>query len=84
MCSTTESSGKQWDFVPIYDNLRYTLLQNGSLAIANVSQREQGHYLCSAKNGFGPEASKLIQITVHGEYTPGRLEDDRECSTDHH
>lgn len=53
--------------MPIYDNLRYTILANGSLAINNVTQREQGYYMCSARNGFGPEASKLIKITVHGK-----------------
>jgi len=62
-----ESANSAWDYVPVYDNLRYTILPNGSLAIANVTQREQGYYMCSAKNGFGPEVTKLIKITVHGE-----------------
>lgn len=53
--------------MPIYENLRYTILSNGSLAINNVTQREQGFYMCSAKNGFGPEVTKLIKITVHGK-----------------
>lgn len=56
-----------WDYLPIYDNGRYTNLPNGSLAIANVTQREQGYYMCAAKNGFGPEVTKLIKISVHGK-----------------
>lgn len=63
-----EGNNKQWEYLPVYDSLRYTNLANGSLAIANVSQREQGFYLCSAANGFGPEVTKLIKITIHGEY----------------
>lgn len=55
--------------MPIYESLRYSILPNGSLAIANVTQREQGYYLCAAKNGFGPEASKLVRLTVHGKCT---------------
>lgn len=39
--------------------------------ITNVTTREQGYYLCSAKNGFGPDATKLIEITVHGQYNDG-------------
>lgn len=62
-----------FDYVPLYDNLRYTTLSNGSLAIANVTKREQGFYLCSAKNGFGPETTKLIRVTVHGEYCAPQL-----------
>lgn len=57
--------------MPIYDNLRYSILANGSLAISNATQREQGFYMCAAKNGFGPEVTKLIRITVHGEYLIG-------------
>lgn len=53
--------------MPIYENLRYSILPNGSLAIANATQREQGYYMCAAKNGFAPEASKLVKLTVHGE-----------------
>lgn len=61
------ANNKLWDYVPVYDNLRYTTMPNGSLLISNVTQREQGYYLCSAKNGFGPEMTKLIKITVHGK-----------------
>lgn len=62
-----ESSNKQWDYLSVYDSSRYSNLANGSLAIVNVTQREQGFYLCSAKNGFGPEVTKLIKISVHGK-----------------
>lgn len=64
---TESSTSKLWDYLPVYDNLRYSTLLNGSLLISNVTQREQGYYICSAKNGFGPEMSKLIKITVHGK-----------------
>lgn len=53
--------------MPVYDNSRFSALANGSLAIANITQREQGFYLCSAKNAFGSELSKLAKISVHGE-----------------
>lgn len=64
----TETSAKQWDYVPVYEGAHYQPMLNGSLAIANVTQREAGYYLCSARNGFGPDASKLIRLTVHGKY----------------
>jgi len=63
----TESDTKQWDFVPIYENLRYSILPNGSLSITNVTRRESGFYMCMARNGFGPEVTKLIKLTVHGK-----------------
>lgn len=65
----TEMNPKQhWDFVPIYESLRYSILSNGSLAITNATQRDQGYFVCTASNGFKPEASKLIKISIHGEY----------------
>lgn len=66
----TESNTKGLlDYLPVYDNLRFSTLANGSLVINNVTQREQGYYVCSARNGFGPEMTKLIKITVHGKLT---------------
>ena len=53
--------------MPLYDSQRFGLLPNGSLAISNATQREVGFYLCAARNGFGPDVTKLIRITVHGK-----------------
>lgn len=44
---------------------------NGSLTIHKVQQEHGGYFLCQASNGIGTDLSKLIQLTVHGEYESG-------------
>lgn len=41
---------------------------NGTLYIQTVSQSHEGSFLCQAKNEIGAGLSKLIHLTVHGEY----------------
>lgn len=41
---------------------------NGTLYIPSVSQAHGGYFLCQAKNEIGAGLSKLIRLTVHGEY----------------
>lgn len=41
---------------------------NGTLVIKRVTKEHGGHFLCQANNGIGHGLSKLIKLTVHGEY----------------
>jgi len=44
-------------------------LDNGSLLVSEASEREDGYYLCQASNGVGLDLSKVIQLTVNGQYS---------------
>lgn len=41
---------------------------NGSLIIPKVIRDHEGYFLCQASNGIGPGLSKLIKLTVHGNF----------------
>lgn len=44
------------------------VFENGSLIIYNTQRTDAGYYLCQANNGIGPGISRVIKLTVHGEY----------------
>ena len=41
---------------------------NGSLVIIKATRDNEGRFLCQANNGVGPPLSKVITLTVLGEY----------------
>lgn len=49
----------------IISNSRIHILENASLVIRDLSQQDQGYYLCQAANNFG-SLSALIKLTVNG------------------
>ena len=66
MTPLTHPPGDPWDLSPIYNGPHYTLLPNGSLKVHEVTREVDGHYFCSASNGFGSDVGKLIRLTVNG------------------
>ncbi|XP_046989028.1 Down syndrome cell adhesion molecule-like protein Dscam2 [Schistocerca americana] len=58
---------------PLYKELshlmeNYKIMQNGSLVVYNTRPEDSGYYMCQASNGVGVALSKVIYLTVHGEY----------------
>uniref|UniRef100_T1JK52 Uncharacterized protein n=1 Tax=Strigamia maritima TaxID=126957 RepID=T1JK52_STRMM len=49
--------------IPSEGLTRYTA-QNGSLIIHRADETDEGHFLCQANNGIGPELSKVIYLDV--------------------
>ena len=41
---------------------------NGSLVFARVQEDHEGFYLCEAVNGIGAGLSKVVYLTVNGEF----------------
>lgn len=41
---------------------------NGSLVFGRVQEGHEGYYLCEAVNGIGAGLSKLVHLTVNGNY----------------
>lgn len=56
------------EFKPIISSLYMRVFENGSLIIYNTQRTDAGYYLCQANNGIGPGLSKVIKLTVHGEF----------------
>ncbi|XP_076327660.1 cell adhesion molecule Dscam1-like isoform X1 [Tachypleus tridentatus] len=56
---------KPADYTPVYNSHKYTLLPNGSLLAHSAGKSEEGYYLCEARNGYGGNLNKLINLTVH-------------------
>lgn len=44
------------------------VFENGSLIIYNTQRTDAGYYLCQASNEVGAGLSRVIKLTVHGEY----------------
>lgn len=44
------------------------VFENGSLIIYNTQRTDAGYYLCQASNGVGPGLSRVVKLTVHGEF----------------
>ena len=40
-------------------------LENGSLTIKEVTERDRGSYLCEAGNGVGADLSLVVRLAVH-------------------
>ena len=47
---------------------RSVLLSNGSIWMEAVDAADEGHYLCRATNGIGSGLSKVIYVSVNGEF----------------
>lgn len=50
----------------VISNSHIHILENGSLSIREVTESDQGLYLCKAANGIGSGLSKVVKLTVHG------------------
>lgn len=42
--------------------------ENGSLNILDARDSDHGHYMCQASNGVGAGLSKVIRVTINGEF----------------
>lgn len=49
-------------------NAHMRVLQNGSLVVTDVKKTDAGSYLCQVSNGIGSGLSKVITLTVNGQY----------------
>ncbi|XP_022253428.1 Down syndrome cell adhesion molecule-like protein 1 isoform X2 [Limulus polyphemus] len=58
-------SNEPADYTPIYNSHKHTLYPNGSLLIHSASKDEEGYYVCEARNGYGTNLNKLINLTVN-------------------
>lgn len=63
------------DSKPISNNFRTVIsnshihtLENGSLTIREVSEEDEGEYMCQANNGVGSGLSKVVRLNVHGKF----------------
>ena len=45
----------------------YSINENGTLKITEVTETDDGYYLCRADNGIGHGLSKIIYLTILGE-----------------
>ncbi|XP_054708130.1 cell adhesion molecule Dscam2-like [Uloborus diversus] len=59
------------DFRDVLSSYRRQVFDNGSLALQEVGDADEGHYLCQASNGIGAGLSKVVHLKVH---TPPRFE----------
>ena len=50
------------------DSKHYSINENGTLTITEVTEADSGHYLCRADNHIGHGLSKIIFLTVLGEW----------------
>ena len=48
------------------DHPRFQKLLNGTLVIRNVSEEDDGKYLCTAYNTVSEQESRHVMLTVHG------------------
>lgn len=53
------------DFKPISSNYHIQTLENGSLTIKEVTEKDRGSYLCEAGNGVGADLSSVVKLVVH-------------------
>lgn len=56
------------DYKSIISNSHLRVFENGSLVILNVQQSDGGYYLCQSRNGIEPSLSKVIKLTINGDY----------------
>lgn len=53
------------EFKPISSNYHIQALENGSLTIKEVTEKDRGAYLCEAGNGVGADVSVVVKLAVH-------------------
>jgi Down syndrome cell adhesion protein len=58
-------NGQRSDFKPISSNFHIQTLENGSLTIKEVTEKDRASYLCEAGNGVGAELSMVVKLSVH-------------------
>ena len=56
------------DFKPIVSGPHLQVYENGSLSIQDARDSDAGYYLCQASNDIGQGLSKVVKISVHGEF----------------
>ena len=44
-----------------------SILKNGTLIIDKSVAKDEGQYLCQARNGVGEGISKLAEVTINGK-----------------
>ena len=44
-----------------------SILRNGTLIIDKSVAKDEGQYLCQARNGVGEGISKLAEVTINGK-----------------
>ena len=66
--SSSSSSASPTHYQPVISNSHIHALENGSLIIKEINKSDEGYYLCQATNGIGSDISKVIKISVHGNY----------------
>ena len=54
-------------FRTVISNSHMHTLENGSLTIKDVSEDDEGVYLCQANNGVGTGLSKVVTLKVNGK-----------------
>ncbi|XP_076327077.1 cell adhesion molecule Dscam1-like isoform X2 [Tachypleus tridentatus] len=52
-------------YTPVYNSHKHTLYPNGSLLVHSAGKGEEGYYVCEARNGYGTNLNKLINLTVN-------------------
>lgn len=53
-------------FRTVVSNSHIHIFDNGSLVIRDVSENDQGIYVCQASNGIGSQVAKEIKLLVKG------------------
>ncbi|XP_076318857.1 cell adhesion molecule Dscam2-like [Tachypleus tridentatus] len=52
--------------VPVVEDARTGLLEDGSLRILGITQNDKGSYTCEVSNGIGNSLMRTIQLSVEG------------------
>ncbi|XP_022246166.1 transmembrane and immunoglobulin domain-containing protein 1-like [Limulus polyphemus] len=63
---TTQLLVKDEVVVPVVEDARISLLEDGSLRILDTTQSDKGSYTCEVSNGIGNSLMKTIQLSVEG------------------
>ena len=54
-------------FLPVKRGPRFNTLLDGTLIINNITENDEGQYVCTANNGVvGGAVSRHVVVTVHG------------------
>mgnify|MGYP002715457790 CR=1 FL=1 len=67
-------------FRTVISNSHIHTLENGSLTIREVSEEDEGEYMCQANNGVGSGLSKVVRLNVHGKFCSVFTDDDDSVS----
>lgn len=63
--SQEQQQQQHTEFKPISSNYHIQALENGSLTIKEVMEKDAGAYLCEAGNGVGADLSVVVRLQVH-------------------